>query len=140
MGDRFNVWFNNRFESFLKFYDRLVGAILRRPVLTLVVFGLMFALSLGLFPLIGLSFFPRTDAAQFVINLKAPTGTRLAVTEGEVAKVENLIRSIVSPEDLGMMLRLRAAFNPEGRCSPRKMLPTAGACIEPSKAGRRAAL
>jgi glycolate oxidase len=47
---------------------------------------------------------------------------------------------LFSPEDLGMMLRLRAAFNPQGRCSPRKMLPTAGACIEPSKAGRRAAL
>ena len=39
-----------------------------------------------------------------------------------------------------MMLRLRTAFNPDNRCSPRKMLPTAGACIEPSKAGRRAAL
>ncbi len=47
---------------------------------------------------------------------------------------------LFSPEDLGMMLRLRAAFNPEGRCSPAKIFPTAGACIEPSKAGRRAAL
>jgi glycolate oxidase len=47
---------------------------------------------------------------------------------------------LFTPEDLAMMLRLRAAFNPEGRCSPRKMLPTAGACIEPSKASRKAAL
>lgn len=47
---------------------------------------------------------------------------------------------LFSPDDLGMMMRLRAAFNPEGRCSPHKMLPTAGACIEASKAGRRAAL
>jgi glycolate oxidase len=47
---------------------------------------------------------------------------------------------LFTPEDLGMMVRLRSAFNPEGRCSPGKMLPTAGACIEPSKAGRRAAL
>jgi glycolate oxidase len=47
---------------------------------------------------------------------------------------------LFTPEDLGMMLRLRAAFNPEGRCSPDKMLPTSGACIEQSKAGRRAAL
>ena len=39
-----------------------------------------------------------------------------------------------------MMMRLRTAFNPDNRCSPGKMLPTAGACIEPSKAGRRAAL
>jgi glycolate oxidase len=47
---------------------------------------------------------------------------------------------LFSPADLAMMLRLRSAFNPEGRCSPRKMLPTAGACIEQSKVGRRAAL
>src|SRR5207247_6878054 len=25
-GERFNIWFNARFESFLTFYDRLVGA------------------------------------------------------------------------------------------------------------------
>src|SRR5438128_8755472 len=47
---------------------------------------------------------------------------------------------LFAPEDLHMMLRLRSAFNPENRCSPAKMFPTAGACIEPSKAGRRAAL
>ncbi len=47
---------------------------------------------------------------------------------------------LFAPEDLAMMLRLRAAFNPDGRCSPSKMFPTAGACIEPSKVGRRAAL
>src|SRR5262245_20500195 len=47
---------------------------------------------------------------------------------------------LFAPDDLAMMLRLRSAFNPEGRCSPAKMFPTAGACIEPSKAGRRAAL
>ncbi len=104
IGDLFNVWFNNRFESFLKYYDRLVGSTLRRPGLTLGAFGIVFALSLGLFPLVGLSFFPRTDAGQFVINLKAPTGTRLAVTENEVAKVEQLIRTVVSPEDLSMIV------------------------------------
>jgi glycolate oxidase len=47
---------------------------------------------------------------------------------------------LFTPEDLSMMLRLRSAFNPENRCSPAKLFPTAGACIEPSKAGRRAAL
>ena len=31
-GERFNVWFNNRFESFLRFYDRIVAGILRWPV------------------------------------------------------------------------------------------------------------
>jgi glycolate oxidase len=56
-----------------------------------------------------------------------------------VEKIDFMPR-LFTPEDLSMMLKLRSAFNPDGRCSPRKMLPTAGACIEPSKAGRRAAL
>jgi len=47
---------------------------------------------------------------------------------------------LFAPEDLAMMGRLRDAFNPDNRCSPRKMLPTAGACIEQSKAGRHAAM
>lgn len=56
-----------------------------------------------------------------------------------VEKIDFMPR-LFGPEDLAMMLRLRSAFNPDNRCSPAKMLPTAGACIEPSKAGRRAAL
>ena len=103
-GERFNVWFNDRFEGLLKYYDSLVAVVLRRPVATLAGFALFFALSLALFPLLGLSFFPRTDAGQFVINLKAPSGTRLSSTEEEIAKVEALIRREVSPEDLGMIV------------------------------------
>ncbi|MBZ5624717.1 MAG: efflux RND transporter permease subunit, partial [Acidobacteriia bacterium] len=104
LADRFNIWFNDRFESFLKIYDTLVGAILRQPLLTLGGFAVVFAASLALWPLLGLSFFPRTDAGQFVINLKAPSGTRIAVTQAEVGKVEDLIRHVVSPEDLGMIV------------------------------------
>jgi glycolate oxidase len=47
---------------------------------------------------------------------------------------------LFTPEDLATMLQIRAAFNPENRCSPAKIFPTAGACIEPSRAGRKAAL
>jgi multidrug efflux pump subunit AcrB len=103
-GERFNVWFNARFEQFLKFYDKAVALTLRRPVAALLGFGVAFAAVLAMFPLLGLSFFPRTDAGQFVVNLKAPTGTRLSVTENEVARVEDLIRHTVSPEDLGMIV------------------------------------
>lgn len=56
-----------------------------------------------------------------------------------VEKIDFMPR-MFSPEDLATMMRLRKAFNPDNRCSPGKLFPTAGACIEPSKAGRRAAL
>jgi multidrug efflux pump subunit AcrB len=63
-----------------------------------------FAGTLLIFPLLGLSFFPRTDAGQFVINVKAPSGTRIAVTESEIAKVEAVIRQTVPENELGMIV------------------------------------
>ena len=51
-------------------------------------------------PLLGVAFFPRTDAGQFVVNLKSPSGTRIEVSSQDVAKVEALIRSSVEPRDL----------------------------------------
>jgi len=104
LGERFNIWFNDRFESFLRFYDRMVGGVLRHPWATVVTCGVAFAVSLLIFPLLGLSFFPRTDAGQFVINVKAPSGTRIAVTESEIAKVEALIRQTVPESELGMIV------------------------------------
>jgi len=104
LGERFNIWFNDRFESFLRLYDRLVGSALRRPWVTIAWCGASFAASLFLFPLLGLSFFPRTDAGMFVINLKAPSGSRISITEREVAKVEGLIRQIVPPGDLDVIV------------------------------------
>ena len=60
--------------------------------------AIVFVASLLLYPLLGVSFFPRTDAGQFIINLKAPSGTRLDVTGNEVAKVEKLVREVVAPK------------------------------------------
>jgi glycolate oxidase len=51
------------------------------------------------------------------------------------------MRKMFNDDDLAVMERYRIAFNPQGRLSPSKMLPTAGACgIEQTHPGRRAAL
>jgi multidrug efflux pump subunit AcrB len=60
--------------------------------------------SLAIYPFLGLAFFPRTDAGQFTINLKVPTGTRIEVTNEYVAKVENLIRKVVDPQDFKLVV------------------------------------
>ena len=103
-GARFNARFSAAFEALLHRYDRLVERVLEWPRATLAGFGILFLLSLLLFPLLGLSFFPRTDAGQFVINFKAPSGTRLEDTEQETTRLEALIRSIVSKHDMGMIV------------------------------------
>ncbi|HTF61656.1 MAG TPA: efflux RND transporter permease subunit, partial [Edaphobacter sp.] len=103
-GERFNARFSAMFDALLVRYDALVKKVLERPRTTLAIFGVVFLLSLGLFPLLGLSFFPRTDPAQFVINFKAPSGTKLEATEEETARLEGLIRQIVSKHDMGMIV------------------------------------
>jgi multidrug efflux pump subunit AcrB len=104
VGKRFNSAFNRGFARFLEFYDTLVAVALRRPVVCLAVFAIGFAGSLLLFPRLELAFFPRTDAGQFVVNVKAPSGTKLVDTETEIARLENLIRHTVSKSDLGMIV------------------------------------
>ncbi len=104
LGERFNSWFSGRFEVLLKAYDRLVTRVLARPRLALGLFFAAFGLSFLLVPLIGVAFFPRTDAGQFVINFKAPSGTKLSVTEEEASKIEQLIHNTVRPGDLDMVV------------------------------------
>src|SRR5580698_10064299 len=101
---RFNARFTKGFDGLLRRYDQLVERVLETPRATLVIFGIIFVLSLLLFPFLGLSFFPRTDAGQFVINFKAPSGTRLDATNQETAKLESIIRRIVSKHDMGMIV------------------------------------
>jgi HAE1 family hydrophobic/amphiphilic exporter-1 len=102
--ERFHAAFNRKFEAMLEGYDRGVQKALDQP--RLVVWGFLgvFALSLLLFPLVGEAFFPRTDAGQFVISVKAPTGTRLEVTENYVKKVEDIVKQVVRPSDLGAVV------------------------------------
>ncbi len=118
-GARFHAGFNAKFEKMLNVYERYVDKTLDRPREALLIFTGMFLLSFLLIPFIGVSFFPRSDAGQFVINVKAPTGTRIEVTNDYIKQVEDIVRQVVKPEDLntvvsniGVMPDLSALFTP----------------------------
>jgi multidrug efflux pump subunit AcrB len=101
---RFYFAFNRAFLALLSVYDRVLAGVLRVPALVVIAMLAIFGVSLLLYPRLGVAFFPRTDAGQFVINLKAPSGTNLELTEKEVAKVEKMVREVVSPDDLEIMV------------------------------------
>ena len=103
-GRRFDAWFNRQFERMLEWYTLSVGRALRRPVAVVVASAAIFAASLLLYPHLGVAFFPRTDAGQFVVNLKAAPGTRLELMSEATARVEALVRQVVSANDLGMIV------------------------------------
>jgi hydrophobic/amphiphilic exporter-1 (mainly G- bacteria), HAE1 family len=98
--DKFNQRFNTIFNKLLDFYEYWVRRALERPGLTVLALSGVFLVSLAIYPLLGLAFFPKTDAGQFTINLKVPTGTRIEVTDQYMAKVEDLIRGVIETKDL----------------------------------------
>lgn len=101
---RFHAGFDRGFGRFLDFYEASARRAISRPLLTVVVLMLVFLASLAIYPFLGLAFFPRTDAGQFTINLKAPTGTRIEATEQYVGQIEDLVRKTVAPSDYEMVV------------------------------------
>jgi multidrug efflux pump subunit AcrB len=89
----------------LDWYEGLAYRAMKRPAFTAgVILGAVVLLLAITFPFLGRAYFPRTDPGQFVINLRMPAGTRLEVSNDYVAKVEQIIRSEVSPADMDMIV------------------------------------
>jgi HAE1 family hydrophobic/amphiphilic exporter-1 len=100
IGATFNVYF----EKVVAKYDRTLAVSLLRPVATVIGLAGVSILCLALYPLLGVSFFPRTDPGQFVINLKAPSGTRVEVTQDYVKQVEDIIRNVVPANEMQIVV------------------------------------
>jgi len=97
--------------------------------------------------------FDERDAAQVARVLEASDeiltkciemGGSVTGEHGIGVEKINFMDKLFTADDLAVMGLVHDVFNPEGRCSPRKMLPTAGGCgtehIERSSPARRAAL
>jgi HAE1 family hydrophobic/amphiphilic exporter-1 len=100
IGKAFNVYFDKMVAK----YDRTLALSLLRPVAVVLGLAGVSLLCLALYPFLGVSFFPRTDPGQFVINMKAPSGTRVELTEDYVKQVEGIIRSVVPPTELQIIV------------------------------------
>ena len=103
-GQRFSQRFNAGFARLLDRYQGSLARALLRPAATVLGITGIFLLSLSLYPLVGKSYFPRTDPGQFVINLKAPTGTRLELTDEMVGRVEQIVREVVPAKELKILV------------------------------------
>lgn len=118
-GARIHDGFNRRFERMLNVYEKGVRFVLDRPWQSIFAFSGLLAVCVLLTPLVDVAFFPRTDAGQFLINLKAPSGTRVELTEQYVKRVEGIVQQVISPGDLktvvsniGVMPDLSSLFTP----------------------------
>ena len=101
---RMTIVFNRYFEKVVRHYDSTLARSVFRPMATVLGLVGVSLLSFSLYPLLGVSFFPRTDPGQFVINLKAPSGTRLELTDQYVKRVEDEVRKVVPPDELSIIV------------------------------------
>ncbi len=97
---RAHLAFHRWFEKLRQSYGRALAWSLMHRRTLLAAYGLLIAASLALSPNLGQDFFPRVDAGQLRLHVRAPAGTRLETTEELFAQVEQRIREIIPSEKL----------------------------------------
>src|SRR5262249_140664 len=89
-------------------YVRGLDVVLRHPIVTIVVaFGLLGLTIAFMWPILRREFFPEVDAGPFEMYVRAPSGTRIEVTEQRIKAVEDFVKKTigeVAEDDLQLVL------------------------------------
>jgi multidrug efflux pump subunit AcrB len=96
--------FDRGFKSFRESYRSSLAWALTRPLTTVGFFLVLMVASLLLFPRLGEDFFPRVDAGQMRLHVRAPVGSRIEQTQADFARVEAEIRRIVGDGEIDTIL------------------------------------
>lgn len=86
-------------NRFLRAFDRGIHATyapvldraLRRPMLTLAIAAAVVAGSFALVPVVGFSLFPKAETPQFHVDITAPEGANIAVTDSAARFAERVL-------------------------------------------------
>lgn len=73
-------------------YSKWLDKALNRPVLSLIISGIIFAGSMMLFPVIGFSLFPASEKPQFMVNVITPLQSNMEQTDSVTAYVEAVLK------------------------------------------------
>jgi multidrug efflux pump subunit AcrB len=96
--------FTRQYERFAGSYERFLNRALDHKSMMLVGVAILFVASMLLYPLVGTELFPTTDAGQFIIDYRAPVGTRIELTEAMTARMENVVRQVIPPQELSTIV------------------------------------
>ena len=101
---RFQQSFERGFERLRNAYHGLLTALVRRRVLFVPMFLLTCAAAFLLVPWLGQDFFPNTDNGQFILHLRAKSGTRIEETAKLCDLVEGTIRREIPEREMDNIL------------------------------------
>jgi len=96
--------FNAGFERFQARYMRALHWTLANRKLVFVIFIGVLAFTSAMLPFIGRDFFPKVDAGQIKLHLRAPAGSRLEETERIAALTSEVVRNVIPVEEVGSVI------------------------------------
>ncbi len=96
-------------ESYARFVRRVVGA---RWLVVAVYLGLALGVVWGFGRRLGVEIFPKVDAGQIAIRFRAPTGTKLELTEAIAKRVLALVAQDVGPDNVAITIGLVGVHAP----------------------------
>jgi multidrug efflux pump subunit AcrB len=97
---RLQQGFEHGFEHLRRAYHGALVVLVRRRGVFLPVFLLGCVSVFVLLPWLGQDFFPNTDAGQFILHMRAKSGTRIEETARLADQVEAAIRQVIPPRDM----------------------------------------
>ena len=92
------------YDRFALRYEKWLDLALDHKLAIISSVATLFAVSVAAFPYLGTELFPKTDAGEFIIQFRAPVGTRIEDTEQLTARLEDLIRRAVPPGQLSTIV------------------------------------
>ncbi|HTS29851.1 MAG TPA: efflux RND transporter permease subunit [Bryobacteraceae bacterium] len=101
---RVHYLFNRRFELMRASYTSLLHWSLDHRAVVLTGFVIFVAASLSLAVFIGRDFFPTVDSGQMRLHARAPSGTRIEVTEELFADIEREIRDVIPAREIDTII------------------------------------
>jgi len=100
----FQQGFEFGFERIRLFYRSVLSTLVRGRLIFVPVFLVICGSAVLLLPWLGQDFFPATDNGQFILHLRAKTGTRIEETARLCDLVETSLRRQIPAEELDNIL------------------------------------
>jgi multidrug efflux pump subunit AcrB len=114
----FAVW-EGGINAAIRLYVRALDFVLAHRGATIAgAFGLLAVVLIVLVPTMRRDFFPEVDSGAFEIAVRAPSGTRIEVTEDDVEKVNKFVRDTIKKDlqivvaEVGVSSDWSAAYTP----------------------------
>ena len=101
---RFQKGFERLFEGIRSFYSSVLARLVSARVFFIPIFLVVCLLTFLLIPFLGQDFFPETDSGQFILHMRAKTGTRIEDTARLADLIEGSIRETIPSTEMDNIL------------------------------------